>query len=206
MHSWRSYTSHEANKILNRTGQFWMEEYFDRYIRDEKHLNNVIEYIDNNPVKAGLVENPEDFKWCSARARRPLPQVTAGVACVSPANDSARAGRPLPQESTSHYERITRTAQAILDARTLYPDSSLADLYDEVTMPPELRKAHQNNDRAVMEAYGFDWRNMTESECVAELFKLYQKLVDAENAKTAAETAASPASKPKRTRKKKTEG
>ena len=75
MHSWRSYTSHEANKILNRTGQFWMEEYFDRYIRDEKHLNNVIEYIDNNPVKAGLVENSEDFKWCSARAGRPLSQV-----------------------------------------------------------------------------------------------------------------------------------
>ena len=72
-------------------------------------------------------------------------------------------------------------------------------------MPPELRKAHQNNDRAVMEAYGFDWRKMTESECVAELFKLYQKLVDAENAKTAAETAASPGGKPKRTRKKKTE-
>ena len=89
---------------------------------------------------------------------------------------------PLP---TSHYARITRTAQAILDARALYPDSSLADLYDEVTMPPELRKAHQNNDRAVMEAYGFDWRKMTESECVAELFKLYSKLVDEEKATVA---------------------
>ena len=89
---------------------------------------------------------------------------------------------PLP---TSHYARITRTAQAILDARALYPDSSLADLYDEVTMPPELRRAHQNNDRAVMEAYGFDWRNMTESECVAELFKLYSKLVDEEKATAA---------------------
>lgn len=89
---------------------------------------------------------------------------------------------PLP---TSHYARITRTAQAILDARALYPDSSLADLYDEVTMPPELRRAHQNNDRAVMEAYGFDWRNMTESECVAELFKLYSKLVDEEKATVA---------------------
>ena len=76
------------------------------------------------------------------------------------------------------YRKIEQTAQAILDARALYPDSSLADLYDEVTMPPELRKAHQNNDRAVMEAYGFDWRTMTESECVAELFKLYQQLVE----------------------------
>ena len=79
--------------------------------------------------------------------------------------------------------KIERTAQAILDARALYPDSSLADLYDEVTMPPELRKAHQNNDRAVMEAYGFDWRTMTESECVAELFKLYQQLVEREKEK-----------------------
>jgi len=51
-------------------------------------------------------------------------------------------------------------------------------LYDELTMPPELRKAHQANDRAVMEAYGFDWRNMTESQCVAELMKLYQELVN----------------------------
>lgn len=63
-----------------------------------------------------------------------------------------------------------------LDARAKYPDCSLADLYDELTMPPELRKAHQENDKAVMDAYGFNWRTMTESDCVAELFKLYQRL------------------------------
>ena len=72
--------------------------------------------------------------------------------------------------------KIEKTAQAILDARALYPDSSLADLYDELTMPPELRKAHQANDRAVMEAYGFWGKLNTESECVAELMKMYQKL------------------------------
>ena len=71
--------------------------------------------------------------------------------------------------------KIEQTAQAILDARALYPDCSLADLYDDVAMPPELRKAHRANDRAVMEAYGFSTK-MTESECVAELMKLYQKL------------------------------
>ena len=60
-------------------------------------------------------------------------------------------------------------AQAILDARALYPDCSLADLYDEVTMPPELRKAHQQNDKAVMQAYGFWGKLNTETECVAEL-------------------------------------
>ena len=73
-------------------------------------------------------------------------------------------------------EKIEQTAQAILDARALYPDSSLADLYDELTMPPELRKAHQQNDRAVMQAYGFSVKDMTESKCVAELMKLYQSL------------------------------
>ena len=72
--------------------------------------------------------------------------------------------------------RIEQTAQDILDARALYPDSSLADLYDELTMPPELRRAHQDNDRAVMQAYGFDVRSMTESQCVAELFRRYQVL------------------------------
>lgn len=73
--------------------------------------------------------------------------------------------------------KIEQTAQAILDARALYPDSSLADLYDELTMPPELRKAHQANDRAVMQAYGFDVKTMTESACVAELMKLYKKMM-----------------------------
>ncbi len=72
--------------------------------------------------------------------------------------------------------KIEQTAQAILDARALYPDCSLADLYDELTMPPELRKAHQANDRAVMQAYGFDVKNMTESSCVAELMRMYQEL------------------------------
>ena len=72
---------------------------------------------------------------------------------------------------------IEQTAQAILDARAKYPDCSLADLYDETTMPPELRKAHQLNDKAVMQAYGFDIK-ITESECVAELMKMYRKLAE----------------------------
>ena len=83
---------------------------------------------------------------------------------------------PWPEVTQAQSDRIEKTAQAILDARALYPDSSLADLYDEVTMPPELRKAHQANDRAVMEAYGMDWYTMTESQCVAQLFHRYQQL------------------------------
>lgn len=82
---------------------------------------------------------------------------------------------PWPNPSEEQKKKIEQTAQAILDARAKYPDSSLADLYDETVMPSELRKAHQANDRAVMAAYGFNTK-MTESECVAELFKLYEKL------------------------------
>lgn len=83
---------------------------------------------------------------------------------------------PWPEPTDAQKEKITQTAQGILDARALYPDSSLADLYDEVTMPPELRRAHQNNDRAVMQAYGMPIKGTTESICVAELMKRYQEL------------------------------
>ena len=83
---------------------------------------------------------------------------------------------PWPNPTEEQKTKIEQTAQAILDARAKYPDSSLADLYDELTMPVELRKAHQDNDRAVMQAYGFNVKTMTESQCVAELFKLYQEL------------------------------
>ena len=87
---------------------------------------------------------------------------------------------PWPSPREKQREEIEKTAQMILDARALYPDSSLADLYDDLTMPKELIKAHQENDKAVMNAYGFDWRTMTESECVAELMKMYEKLVSRE--------------------------
>lgn len=82
-----------------------------------------------------------------------------------------------PNASDQQKERIRNTMQTILDARKINTSVSLSDLYDDTLMPPELRKAHQENDKAVMEAYGFDWRTMTESECVAELMKLYQALV-----------------------------
>ena len=83
---------------------------------------------------------------------------------------------PWPTPTEAQKAKIEQTAQAILDARALYPDCSLADLYDEVTMPPELRKAHQQNDKAVMQAYGFWGKLNTETECVAELMKMYQEL------------------------------
>ena len=87
---------------------------------------------------------------------------------------------PWPEPTAQQRQKIEQTAQAILDARALYPDSSLADLYDELTMPPELRKAHHQNDMAVMQAYRFTKGSeayKSEEACVAELMKLYQKKV-----------------------------
>ena len=82
---------------------------------------------------------------------------------------------PWPQPNDAQKAKIEHTAQAILDARSLYPDSSLADLYDSLAMPPELRKAHRANDAAVLEAYGFP-KDATESDIVARLFKMYREL------------------------------
>lgn len=93
-------------------------------------------------------------------------------------NDVVYNNFPWPTPTEQQRAKIEQTAQAILDARALYPDSSLADLYDETIMPPELRKAHQQNDKAVMQAYGFDVKTTTEPSCVAELMKMYQKLTE----------------------------
>lgn len=85
-------------------------------------------------------------------------------------------------------EKISQTAKAILAARDKEPNASLADLYDETLMPPELRRAHQANDRAVMAAYGFDAK-MTEAGCVAELMERYRRfsVANTSHAKTSRE-------------------
>lgn len=85
---------------------------------------------------------------------------------------------PWVNLSDEQKNKLNLTGQRILDARAMYSEWSLADLYNELTMPPELRKAHQENDKAVMDAYGFNWRKMSESECVAELMKLYKKMIE----------------------------
>ena len=97
---------------------------------------------------------------------------------------------PALSDSAPLREKIAQTAQAILDARAKYPDSSLADLYDPLTMPPDLRKAHDANDRAVLAAYSLK-SDTPESEIVAHLFKLYAQMtaVDKPSSPTVAKFA-----------------
>ena len=81
---------------------------------------------------------------------------------------------PTPKQKA----KIETTAQGILDARAKYPDCSLADLYDPLTMPTELKKAHEANDKAVMEAYGMNVKTTSESDCVSFLMNLYKELTN----------------------------
>ena len=130
---------------------------------------NALFYIDNaNLYQFGVLESSVHMSWMRAVCGRLESRYRYS-------NDIVYNNFPWPEVSEEQREQISATAQAILDARALYPDSSLADLYDELTMPPELRKAHQQNDRAVMAAYGFA-PSMSESEIVARLFALYEAL------------------------------
>ena len=83
---------------------------------------------------------------------------------------------PCPAPTEEQKKRIEETAQAILDARMLYPESTLADLYDPLAMPPELLAAHRANDKAVMQAYGMNVKTVSEPQCVARLMQLYKEL------------------------------
>lgn len=88
---------------------------------------------------------------------------------------------PWPSPDDEQKRRIEETAQGILNARALYPGCSLADLYDPLSMPAELQKAHQLNDKAVMQAYGMDIKTTSEDDCVEFLMKMYQEIVSAIN-------------------------
>jgi REP element-mobilizing transposase RayT len=69
VHSWKSFTANEVNRVLGRTRALWLREYYDRFMRDDDHLNSTIAYVENNPVSAGLVERPEQWRWSSAQRR-----------------------------------------------------------------------------------------------------------------------------------------
>lgn len=142
------------------------------YIKDSVICSNTVRYIPNVSLyHFGVLISNVHNAWMRAVCGRLEMRYRYS-------NSLVYNNFPWCTPTTEQKVAIEQTAQGILNARALYPDASLADLYDEVTMPPELRKAHQNNDRAVMCAYGFDVKTTTEASCVAELMKRYQKLAE----------------------------
>ena len=121
----------------------------------------------------GVLESNVHMAWVSAVCGRLETRLDYSIKIVY-------NNFPWPEPTDEQKAKIEQTAQAILDARALYPDASLADLYDETTMPSELRKAHQANDRAVMQAYGMPIKETDEAACVAWLMRLYQEKVGAQ--------------------------
>lgn len=142
------------------------------FIDDSKIVTNAVLFIPNAALyHFGILTSNVHMAWMRAVCGRLEMRYRYS-------KDVVYNNFPWPTPTDQQKAKIEQTAQAILDARNLYPDCSLADLYDEATMPPELRKAHQQNDKAVMQAYDFDVKTTTESSCVAELMKMYQKLAE----------------------------
>ena len=140
------------------------------YINQDTIANNKVSIIPDGTIyQFGVLTSNVHNAWMRCVAMRMKSDYSYSLSIVYNTF-------PWPNPTDEQKAKIEQTAQAILDARALYPDCSLADLYDELTMPPELRKAHQANDKAVMQAYGFWGKLNTESECVAELMKMYQEL------------------------------
>jgi REP element-mobilizing transposase RayT len=80
VHSWKSFTANQANRTLARAGRLWAPDYFDRYMRNAHQLSATFDYIESNPVKAGLVAAPELWRWGSARQRAVDP--TSGLSTL----------------------------------------------------------------------------------------------------------------------------
>lgn len=142
------------------------------YLDDNTILSNGLRYISNATLyDFGIMNSNVHMAWVNTVCGRLKSDYDYSVNIVY-------NNFPWPVVSAEQKLKIENTAQAILDARNLYSDCSLADLYDEISMPIELRRAHLANDRAVMNAYGFPIKNFTKEDCVAELMKMYQKLVE----------------------------
>ena len=195
LHSWKRHTANQINKLIGGSGKFWQHESFDRIIRDKEHYNNVLRYIANNPrnlpedsfsiYKEAKISSSHSCEVGNVASMEVKISSShdcdvKNVASLREVENFASMGAKI---SSSHScevgnfaSMIEQTAQAILDARALYPDSSLADLYDPVLMPVELRRAHQKNDEAVLAAYGWP-KDLQESEIVARLFEMYEEMV-----------------------------
>ena len=143
------------------------------FMKEKCICTNAINYIENaNIYQFGILTSSAHMNWMRAVCGR------LGVG-YRYSKDIVYNTFPWPNPTKKQKENIEKTAKMILNARKLYPNCTLAQLYDPLTMPPELRKAHKLNDEAVLKAYGFS-KNITEEECVAKLMEMYKELVERE--------------------------
>lgn len=99
LQSLKGATAREANRILGRTGEsFWQAESYDHWVRDEGEWNRIVIYIEDNPVKAGLVQHAEDYPWSSASQRATSAETNLGAADTSVCATSARDKSPTTQD------------------------------------------------------------------------------------------------------------
>ena len=151
-------------------------------VSSEKRLYIPMDYLDANVIPGDKIfvlsdANKYDFGILESSVHMSWMRMVAGrlETRYSYSNTIVYNNFPWPNVDEKQRDKVAKTAQGILDARKLYPDSSLADLYDPLTMPIELRKAHEANDKAVLQAYGLK-PSATEAEIVQHLFKMYEKL------------------------------
>ena len=142
------------------------------FINDNTITNNAVQIIPNADIyDFGILTSNVHMAWMRVTASRLESRYRY-------LKNLVYNNFPWPEPTKEQKEMIIKTANNILEVRKKYKDSSLATLYDELTMPPELLTAHQLNNKAVWEAYGKKWNIQSESECVAELMKMYQKLIE----------------------------
>lgn len=146
------------------------------FMEEKCICTNAINYIENAGIyHFGILTSSTHMSWMRTVCGR------LGVG-YRYSKDIVYNTFPWPNPTKKQKENIEKTAKMILDARKLYPNCTLAQLYDPLTMPPELRKAHKLNDEAVLKAYGFS-KNITEEKCVAKLMEMYKELVEKESLK-----------------------
>ncbi len=124
MYDWKSYTTHAINKALNRKGKLWMMEYFDRYIRDDNHFQKVVNYIHNNPVKAGLVAEPADWRWSSAGSGS---QVSVPAQTVLQDTAPATTTAPTPTGSRVSTPALTITGSQVSTPALTIPTPAITE-------------------------------------------------------------------------------
>ena len=171
----RYYSRCKMEKLLIFSGTFSSQyEYIPaKYVPKGAIVTHSIMLIPNaSKFTFGIIESKVHMFWAKRFAGRLKDD-------ISYSNGTVYNTFPWPNPTKKQKENIEKTAKMILDARKLYPNCTLAQLYDPLTMPPELRKAHKLNDEAVLKAYGFS-KNITEEECVAKLMEMYKELVERE--------------------------